>query len=88
MENAVGRILKGSEVKLEGRFHLDVVQDEPSLPKQNNGASEPVARIVENHPQFAVIEISCSCGARTHLRCEYEYAGAKVSDEGSDPSSQ
>jgi hypothetical protein len=31
----------------------------------------PQARIVENHPKFADIEITCSCGTKTYVRCEY-----------------
>jgi len=35
-------------------------------------------RIVESQPEFAVIEITCSCGTGIYLRCEY--AGAKAPD--------
>jgi len=76
----MGRILKGNDVKLEGRLHLDATRVEPSLPKNKSVASEQTARIVENHPEFAVIEITCSCGTRTYLRCEY--AGAEAPAEG------
>jgi len=79
MEKTAGRILKAGNVKLEGQFHLDLVQAGPSLPKQKETVSTtPTARIVENHPEFAVVEITCSCGARTHLKCEYAGADASV----------
>ena len=77
MGKAAGRILKGSDVKLEGRFTLDIVQPEPGQTKQPGTALvEPQVRIVENQPEFAVIEITCSCGTGMYLRCEY--AGAKA----------
>ena len=77
MGKTAGRILKGSDVKLEGRFTLDIVQPEPGQPKQPGTAlAEPQVRIVESQPEFAVIEITCSCGAGMYLRCEY--AGVKA----------
>ncbi len=79
MGKTAGRILKGSDVKLEGRFTLDIVQSELGQPKQPGTALvEPQVRIVESQPEFAVIEITCSCGTGTYLRCEY--AGAKAPD--------
>jgi len=74
MTKTTKRILKSDNVKLEGQFHLDLAQAESAEDgrKQTSAASAaPQARIVENHPEFAVIEVICSCGAGTHLRCEY-----------------
>jgi len=77
MGKTAGRILKGSDVKLEGRFTLDIVQPEPGQPKKPGTVlAEPQVRIVENQPEFAVIKITCSCGTGMYLRCEY--ADAKV----------
>ncbi len=82
MSEATGRILKGDDVKLEGRFHLDVARAEQSLPREGNTASGPArVCIVEKHPDFAVIEMTCSCGSKTYLKCEY--AGTETSSEGS-----
>jgi len=33
-----------------------------------------LVNIVENQPEFAVIEITCSCGTKTYIRCEYAAA--------------
>ena len=74
MTKTTKRILKSDNVKLEGQFHLDLAQVESAEDgaKQTSAASTaPQARIVENHPEFAVIEVICSCGTGTHLRCEY-----------------
>ena len=80
MEGIPGRILKADHVELEGRFHLDVAQPQPGQTKAKSATlATPQVCIVENQPEFAVIEITCSCGTKTHLRCEY--ADAKPSAE-------
>lgn len=72
MEKATKHILKNSEVKLEGRFHLDVGQTAQSPAEKENVVSvTPQVHIIENHPEFAVIETTCSCSRKTHIRCEY-----------------
>ena len=72
MQKTAGRILKSEEVKLEGRLQLDLPHMQPNLPKSTTAASgTQQAHIVENHPEFALIEITCSCGRRTYLKCEY-----------------
>lgn len=83
MGRPAGRILKSHNVKLEGRFRLDGTQIGTGLPKAENGLSvSPQASIVEKHPEFAIIELICSCGAKTCLKCEYA-AGAESSGDGS-----
>jgi hypothetical protein len=72
META--RIIKGSDIKLEGTFHLDANQPaSASVGTQRVPASSvPVsARIIESQPQYAIIEVTCSCGTKTHIRCEF-----------------
>lgn len=77
MATAVGRILKSNEVKLEGRFLLGAEQAGSDLPKQQGAASSaPQVRIMENHEQYAIIEVICPCGTRTLLKCEYAGAPA------------
>jgi hypothetical protein len=78
MREKAGRVLKGSDVKLEGQFTLDIAQTQKmGLPKRASAAMvEPKVRIVESQPAFAVLEITCSCGTAISLRCEYAGAGA------------
>jgi len=74
MTKTACHILKGEDVKLEGQFHLDMAQAGAPVqgPKQNRTAlSAPQVRIVQNHPEFAVLEITCSCGLKTNVKCEY-----------------
>jgi len=83
MEKATGHILKSNNVKLEGQFRLDVGQGDPSLANEKNATSSPAqVRIVENHPEFAVLEVACGCGAKTHIRCEY--TDAQSTEQGPD----
>ena len=75
MESPTGNILKSNNVKLEGRFRLDAGQNVPNPVNEKQVTSAPAqVRIVENHPEFAVLEVACGCGAKTHIRCEYTNA--------------
>lgn len=77
------RILKSENIKLEGRFQLDIGQAESGLPKQTIPASSPPqVRMVENHPDYAVIEVTCSCGSKISVRCDYSEALASAPNGG------
>ena len=68
-------ILKSSDVKIEGRFHLNVDPGpRPAPPQRKNRDLPPQVRIVEKHPEFAVLELTCSCGNKSYIRCEYDNA--------------
>jgi hypothetical protein len=72
META--RIIKGSDIKLEGTFRLDANQPQQSAPSPQRPAAGAVpvqARILESQPQYAIIEVTCSCGTKTQVRCEF-----------------
>jgi hypothetical protein len=72
MEKTARHVIKSNDVKLEGRFRLDVGQGVPNSASEKNATLSPAqVRIVENHPEFAVLEVTCGCGAKTHIRCEY-----------------
>ncbi len=72
MIKTAGHILKDSEVNLEGRLHLDLLQDRTGpATKQNIPLASPQVVIVEKQPEFTVIEVTCSCGSKLQLKCEY-----------------
>ena len=72
MEKAAGRILKSNNVKLEGKFRLDTGPSVKCPPNERNAALAPAqVRVVENQPEFAVIEVICGCGTKTLVKCEY-----------------
>ncbi len=69
------RILKADEVAFRDPFHLDL--DPAVLPAGTEAPSAragPSVRIAQNHPQYAVIEVTCACGKTTCIRCEYGQA--------------
>jgi len=82
MIRTAGRILKSNDVKLEGQFHLDAANAGLDSPKQQVAPlSAPQVRILENHPEYAVIEVICSCGTKMSLKCEYAGAAAQAPDD-------
>lgn len=72
MTNVSGHILKGENIKVEGQFQLGLEQSAPnSVVQRNKTHNTAQAKVVETNPEFAVLEITCSCGTKTHVRCEY-----------------
>lgn len=72
MEKMAGRILKAEEVKLQGQYYLDAggaPQNSASVSKTVSGT--PQVRIVENNADYAIVEITCQCGDKTQVRCDY-----------------
>ena len=77
MPRPAGRILKANDIKLEGQFRLNVGQPGQNTQRDKSAVlSTSQVRIAENHPEFAVIEVTCCCGSKTLLRCDYAAAQA------------
>lgn len=77
MPRTSGRILKCEDVELEGNYLLEIPQITCSAgePRKKNAVTvTPQVRILESHPEYAVMEVTCSCGTKMSLKCEY--AGA------------
>ena len=82
MIRTAGRIIKSKGVKFEGRFLLDVTKVGLGSPKREiTGVAEPQVRVLENHPQYAVIEVTCSCGTKMSLKCDYAGATAPATED-------
>ncbi len=65
-------VLKNNEVQLAGSFQLNMDDNAPTrrtVPQPNAGSVE--VRIKETHPEYALVEVACSCGQVTLVRCEY-----------------
>ena len=72
MEDTSSRILKADDVTFDGQFSLDVTNAAPNAHRVKTAPSiSPSAAIVESDSGFAVIEVICSCGKKTRLRCGY-----------------
>ncbi|MHC4636364.1 MAG: hypothetical protein ACYTBP_02085 [Planctomycetota bacterium] len=77
MESLAGYILKRDDVKLQGHVQLESAQANESAVKENKDNSgtpcgEPRVTIVQNHPEFAIVEVICPCGKTTHIKCQYD----------------
>jgi hypothetical protein len=82
MIKTAGRILKSEDFKLEGQFRLDIAPRSPDLPKKTaTGTSAPKIHMLENHPEYAVIEVTCSCGSKISVRCEYADVQASAEND-------
>lgn len=78
MIRTAGRILKSEDVKLEGQYRLDAPQGgiAGASIKPPAASSVPAkACVLESHADHVLIEITCSCGTKMVLKCDY--AGAQ-----------
>ena len=71
------KIIKGDNVDLQGKFQIDINQTSSAknttAEKQQPANNTPAkAILVENQPDCAIVEITCSCGKKTYLKCQYE----------------
>jgi hypothetical protein len=74
MVRTTGRILKSKDVELQGQFLLEPAPAKGAGAGPAPAQTHPVpkeARILENHPEYAVIEVTCSCGEKMVLQCRY-----------------
>lgn len=81
MMQTTNRILKSDDVELvEGQCHLDLGHPVSSAQHGKNAVTGTAkARILDNNNEYAVVELICSCGRKTIVRCEY---GGETSPRG------
>jgi len=66
------RILKNDSITIEGTHKIShrgnnfAAGGVPS-----GGGGEPRAEIIQKEPGFAIIEVTCGCGQKIQLRCDY-----------------
>ncbi|MFC1676874.1 hypothetical protein ACFL3G_07425 [Planctomycetota bacterium] len=73
MRKPGSNILKSQNVKLEGNFVIELLGSPAAAantPVANTNI-KPQVGIVENQQEFAVIEVTCSCGTKTRIKCNY-----------------
>jgi len=81
MMKTQGNVLKSNDVEVEGRFLLDVATPQQTpLPRKGPNQAPPQVRITENKPEYAVLELTCSCGAKSYIRCQYNNPGTPNSE--------
>ncbi len=73
------RILKANEVAFRDPFHLDLdPAGPPAGAEAPSAGAGPSVRIAQNHPQYAIIEVTCPCGKTTYIRCEYDSGKGRI----------
>jgi hypothetical protein len=74
MDEKTQRVIKADNVKIDGQVLLGL-NSATGSPKSAAASSPdlnaPGAFIVEKNPQFMIVEITCTCGKKTYLRCEF-----------------
>ena len=72
MMQTMNRVLKSSEVEMDGRCNLDIGRSaSPAQPGKSNAPTAAKAKILDNNNEYTLIELTCSCGQKTLVRCEY-----------------
>ncbi len=81
MTKAEVRILRGDNVRIQGRHTLGLGPDLPG--SANHRASPPKqprhVAIVQSNPEFTLIEVTCTCGEKMQVKCTH--APAKPLDQ-------
>jgi hypothetical protein len=86
MPKTTRHVLKADEVALEGPLRLGLgptAAPAGSAPRPASTAA--TVRVIQNHSDYAVIEVTCSCGRVTEVRCEYATADASPGPQESTP---
>lgn len=81
MLQTMNRILKSDEVEIDGRCHLEIghAVSQAQHTRSNNIVAAK-AKILDNTNEYALIELTCACGRKTLVRCDYgDAAGPKKS---------
>ena len=69
------RVLKADEVEVSGTYSLATgLSTRPGQQDTAEVLGTPQARIIEQHPQYAVLEITCACGQTMQIKCDYSQA--------------
>lgn len=78
MEKTTAKIFKKGSLDFKGPIKIDSIQTEhPVAEKYNDRDKQSVdakATIVENHEDFSIIEVICSCGEKLYLKCNHPQA--------------
>ena len=72
MLKTMRHVLKANEVQFAGSLRLSLEPGASAQAGASPAPSEPARiRIAENHPEYALVEVTCSCGKTTYVRCDY-----------------
>jgi len=77
--NSMVKVLKSGHVRISGSVRLEPqtlcrggrMQHPATQPVPRNSGAAQEVRILESNNEYAIIEVVCSCGARSHVQCNY-----------------
>ena len=67
-------VLKLQQIKAEGRCRLPIRipgSAGPSVVRPAGGSGTPQVKLVENTPEYAILEVTCGCGQSLYIQCQY-----------------
>lgn len=69
------KVLKSDQIDVAGTIQISpfTCSSQPlSAPQAGAaGASVQQARIVQSNQEFAILEVVCGCGCKSHIQCHY-----------------
>jgi hypothetical protein len=74
------QVIKWDQIDLQGTVQLssgtvaDAADSGMSCGAAASAGHKHEARIVESHPDYAILEIVCGCGFTSHIQCQYANA--------------
>ncbi len=78
MEPKLVKVLKSNQVLVSGTARLEagggiapVRTATSGQAASHAGFAAQEARILESNDEYAIIEVTCACGAKTHIQCNY-----------------
>ena len=78
MEPRLVKVLKNSQVLVSGTVCLEIAGGiapvrtaTATQAAAHSGFAAQEARILESNDEYAIIEVTCECGAKTHIQCNY-----------------
>jgi len=76
MSKTMSHILKGETFEISGRHRISLTghPGAASQPSASQPQAQAQAHVVERHPEYAMIEVTCSCGSTMYVRCDYVQA--------------
>ena len=78
MANRTVKVVKNNQVQISGNVCLTpaTTAGSPRLKPLSQTDTQPAqvpqeARIIESNNEYAIIEVICSCGTKSHIQCNY-----------------
>ncbi|MCE5186610.1 MAG: hypothetical protein LLF76_10845 [Planctomycetaceae bacterium] len=66
------KLIKRSDVEVSGSTHLpESAGARKTVRPPATACAAQQARIIESNSEYAILEVCCSCGAKSHIQCNY-----------------